>query len=152
VHTLKCELAADVLRSSGKLRLQVTGWSMLPTIWPGDTLLIERTEAESVSVGDIVLIGRDGRLMAHRLVTKGIDEAGLVTRGDGMESADPAADQSKLLGKVTLIVRKGRLIRPRKTLSIPEKAVAALVRHSHVAARVVVGVHGMRKTPEIQNI
>jgi hypothetical protein len=150
-HMVKCELAIDVLRSSGKLRLQVTGWSMLPTIWPGDTLLIERAEASSVSIGDIVLISRDGRLMAHRLVSKRMDKAELVTRGDGMESADPATDNSNLLGKVTLIVRNGRFVRPRRTLSFPEKAAAAVIRHSEVAARVVVGVHGIRKTSEVQN-
>jgi len=37
-HALKCELAGEVLRSSGRLRLKVSGSSMLPVIRPGDTL------------------------------------------------------------------------------------------------------------------
>ena len=35
---LNASLASEVLRSSGSLHLRVTGWSMLPTVWPGDTL------------------------------------------------------------------------------------------------------------------
>ena len=46
-HALKCELAAESLRLSGRLRLRVTGWSMLPTICPGDTLIIERADARA---------------------------------------------------------------------------------------------------------
>ena len=70
-HALKCDLAGEVLRSSGTLRLQVMGWSMLPTVLPGDTLVIESAHSNSVCEGDIVLFGRDRRLFAHRVVTKG---------------------------------------------------------------------------------
>jgi len=58
VHAIKCELASEVLLWSGKLRLRVTGWSMLPSVWPGDTLLVERIGAEEAREGDIVLFGR----------------------------------------------------------------------------------------------
>ncbi len=68
-HAVKCELAGDVLRSSGTLRLQVSGWSMLPAIRPGDVLVIHRAGSEDVSKGDIVLFSRDRRLFAHRVVS-----------------------------------------------------------------------------------
>ena len=42
LEAVKCELAAEVLRSSGELRLRVTGSSMLPAVWPGDELTIRR--------------------------------------------------------------------------------------------------------------
>jgi len=41
-ETLGCELAAEVLRSSGRLRLRATGTSMLPAVWPGDVLSVCR--------------------------------------------------------------------------------------------------------------
>src|SRR5262249_37101837 len=47
-HAIKCELAAEVLRFSGRLRLQVGGWSMLPSVFPGDTLLVEWSESAGV--------------------------------------------------------------------------------------------------------
>ncbi len=147
-HALKCELAGEVLRSSGRLRLQVTGWSMLPTIWPGDVLEIERADNEEVFQGDVVLYGRDRRLVVHRLVKKerkaGADA--LTTQGDAVRLPDPPFSAGALMGRVALISRSGRAIVPRKSLRISERAVAALVQRSIIAARVVVGVHGMRQS------
>jgi len=39
-HAAKCELAEKTLRRFGQLRCEVTGFSMLPSVWPGDLLLI----------------------------------------------------------------------------------------------------------------
>jgi len=146
-HARKCELAAEVLRSCGRLRLQVAGWSMLPTVWPGDTLVVERANANAVSEGDIVLFGRDRRLFAHRVVTKRSQsgDSQLVTRGDAMPAKDSPVSDDELLGKVSYIVRDGKCIEPSRSLRFSERAIAALVRSSEIAARVVVGVHGMRQ-------
>lgn len=149
-HALKCELAADVLRSSGKLRLQVTGWSMLPSIVPNDTLMIERATSEHISVGDIVLFRRDARLFAHRVVAKAVpaqqmDSPQIITRGDGMPQPDPMVRETELLGKVNFIVRNGKLIEPGRNLGFATRAVAELVRRSSSAARFVAGIHEMRR-------
>ncbi len=138
-HALKCELAAEVLRSSGRLRLRVTGWSMFPTIWPGDTLELERTERDALSAGDIVLFNRDRRLFAHRIWKT--NENTIVTRGDAMPQADPVVGDKEMLGRVASITRNGKCIEPSKNLSLPQRAVAGLVRSSDLGARVVVGIH-----------
>ncbi len=150
-HSLKCELAAEVLRSSGNLRLQVTGWSMLPTLWPGDILMFERVDPALLSEGDIVLVDRDRRLFAHRLVAKNLQNSGILTRGDAMRAPDPRVDEKKLLGKVSFILRNGRCIEPRKTLRVSERAVAALVQRSEIAARVVMGVHNLRQPSQVHS-
>jgi signal peptidase I len=151
-HALKCELAGEVLRSSGQLRLQVTGWSMLPSIWPGDVLLIERASPAEVSEGDIVLYRLDRRLMVHRVVAKvsAPGDVTLLTRGDAMPATDPSLPDSALLGRVSLIVRNGRNIRPKKSPGISQRATAALVQHSGLAARVVVRVHDMLQPSKVQ--
>lgn len=151
-HALKCELAGEVLRSSGKVRVQVTGWSMLPTVWPGDTLVIDRANSEGIAEGDIVLFGRDRRLFAHRVVAKAATpgQAQIVTQGDGMPCSDPPMNGSELLGKVSLIVRDGKCLEPKANLSFSERAVATLVRRSSSAARILVGVHGMRQSSREQ--
>ena len=147
-HALKCDLAGDVLRSSGTLRLQVMGWSMLPSVWPGDTLVIERADSSAISEGDIVLFGRDRRLFAHRVVIKPgrPGDSRVLTQGDAMPCADAPLAEDELLGKVSAIVRNGRLIAPSRRLRPSERAVADLVRSSEIAARVVVGVHGMQNS------
>jgi len=153
ISALKCELAADVLRSSGKLRLQVMGWSMLPSVLPGDTLLIGRTGGQQVSTGDIILFHRDGRLFAHRVVAKancpediGTNLLQILTQGDGIPWPDPPIGESNLLGRVNFIVRKGRILEPGKKLDIPQRAISMLVRRSSSAARLVAGIHGMRRS------
>ena len=149
LNALKCELAGEVLRSSGSLRLRVTGWSMLPTVMPGDTLLIDRIHSGTVSEGDIVLYGRDRRFFVHRVVAKGEPQkAEFVTRGDAMSSNDPPVPESDLLGRVSYILRNGKCIEPRRTMRLPERAVAAVVQRSTFAARVVVGMHGIRQNSE----
>jgi signal peptidase I len=148
-HYVKCELASEVLRSSGELKLQVTGWSMLPTVWPGDVLMIDRVGGDEVSEGDIVLFLRDRRLFVHRVVARDAlrqDSSGskyVATRGDSMSTADLPVAKSDLLGRVSSILHRGKWIAPRKSMGLPARAVAGLVRRSDLAARVVVGVHGM---------
>jgi signal peptidase I len=147
-HSLKCELAADSLRSSGALRLQVTGWSMLPAVWPGDTLMVERASLSTVSEGEIVLFVRDRRLFAHRVVTSShrIGGSQLVTKGDAMPTSDAPISDVELLGKVSRIERNGRSIEPSRNLRRSERVVAALVRSSEAAARVIVGLRGMQQS------
>ena len=147
-HSVKCELAGEVLRSSGTLRLQVTGWSMLPTVMPGDTLIIDRVSGDQVgrevSRGEIVLFSRNRRLFAHRVVSMPHGREGrVVTQGDGMPRPDPPMPASDVLGRVRFIVRNGRYIEPDIEMGLSRRAVAELVRQSHSAARVFVSVHEM---------
>lgn len=147
-HALSCEMASEVLRSCGKLRLKVRGWSMFPSVQPGDTLMVDRTPVEAVAEGDIVLFGRDSRFFAHRVVKKGngAGKTGMLTRGDAMTVSDPPVSESDLLGKVSFIVRNGKLFEPNKSLTLSERLVATLLSRSEIAARVVVGIHGLRQS------
>jgi len=151
VEAIKCELACEVLRCSGRLRFGATGWSMLPTVWPGDTLLIERASSESVSEGDIVLFGRDRRLFAHRVVAKhnNLDDQTILTQGDGMIDPDEPVRHAELLGKVSSIVRNGKRLEPRR-MNFLERVVAALVRRFDSCARLIVRVYDMRRDQQEQ--
>jgi len=119
---------------------------MLPTVFPGDTLIIERTDFSSAQRGDIVLISRDGRLFAHRLVDKtdGPQQSTVVTKGDSMAKADPVIERDKLLGRVSLIERDGEVLRPSRKLRASQCAVAALAQRSEIASRVVLGIRALR--------
>ena len=91
VTALKCELAGDVLRSFGTLRFSATGWSMLPSILPGDTLVVESVRPVQVRLGDVVLVGREGKLRAHRVVGMAGDPENprWITQGDALPAPDP---------------------------------------------------------------
>jgi hypothetical protein len=94
-------LAADVLRSSGELRLCVTGTSMLPSIWPGDVVRIQA--AATAEPGEVLLFRRNERLFLHRVI--GRDGRKLITQGDTHKVPDPAVQPHEVLGKAIAIER-----------------------------------------------
>jgi hypothetical protein len=143
-------MATEILRSSGRLRLRVTGWSMLPSVWPGDILEIQRISGQEISARDIVLFTRDRRLFAHRVVSAIQHRGGItiLTEGDGMPQPDPVFSESELLGKVCSITRNGRSFEPNARLGMAQRGMAALVRRSATAARIITSMHSMLHTPE----
>lgn len=134
-HAVKCKLAKEVLRKCGRLRLQAKGWSMLPTIWPGDTLIVSRIDEDSVVAGDIVLTSGTGSLVAHRVLA--MNEGSFLTRGDSVKWPDAPIIKSQFLGKVSAITRRGKIVEPRRSLRAGERWMAAFLRRSRFAARVI---------------
>lgn len=136
-ESLRCDLAADVLRRFGELRLQVNGTSMLPSICPGDVLTVHRQNIDHVRCGDIVLFERDDRLYAHRVLKKVEGRGGtlVIARGDALPEEDPPVYADELLGRVTSILRGRSRIDPRNGLTASERLVAWLARQSGWFAR-----------------
>jgi signal peptidase I len=141
-QAIQCELASEVLRSQEILHLQAAGRSMLPTIWPGDTLVIDRLAGDEIALGDIVLFTRNGRFVAHRVVANRGEQ--IHTQGDAVSSADAPLSSSDLIGRVSMIVRNGKLVRLRGSQRATDRALSTVVRRSEFAARVVMGVHKIR--------
>jgi signal peptidase I len=139
---VKCELASEVLRSFGGLRFAATGWSMLPAIWPGDILVVERVGSDEVRVGEVVLVGRDGRLCAHRVVSRSeslpLMRHYLITQGDALAAPDRAVSEGELLGRVVYLIRAGERIAVPAKLSLVARLIARIIRHFFLAARALV--------------
>jgi signal peptidase len=129
---LRLELAVEVARTFGSLRLRVTGTSMMPAVRPGDLLSIGRVNLRDTSPGEIVLFARGGRLFAHRIVGRGggSPDPHLVTRGDALLDDDPPVVQSELLGRVISIERGRSRVRPRPWRDGPNRVLGHLLRSS----------------------
>jgi signal peptidase I len=126
-----CDLLADVVRSAGSATLKVTGQSMLPAIRPGDLLTVQRHSPQGLQPGQIILIQRNQKLTAHRVVRVCGEQ--LVTRGDSVPSLDPPIPASEVVGVVTAIHRNGRPIG--LGFSLWKRAVAFVLRHSEWCTR-----------------
>lgn len=133
---LKIELAAEVLRSAGELRLRVTGTSMLPAIWPGEVLLIRRDGALQAGPGDVILFERDGRLCAHRVVRR-MEGPVWITRGDRLMHDDAPVSGDELLGRVVGV--------PRQTVA--QRAVAFVLARSWLVTRVALRLRRLGSPP-----
>jgi len=139
-----CEIVADCLRAGREVPLRVTGSSMLPSIWPHDTLLIRSVGDSKPSIGQIVLYARGGSLIAHRVVRR-VDDARssrFETRGDALLACDAPVVQSEILGFVTAIVRGNREVPVRAGKSAGLLSFA--LRNSDLFCRIALKVHDMR--------
>jgi peptidase S24-like protein len=135
----KLDLAAEILDLGGVIRVQASGASMLPTIWPGDVLVIQSKAGLEIVRGDIVLVAREGRFFIHRLV--GRSNAQWMTRGDSMPQNDPPWGADELLGRVTAIHRKGSVRIPQMRVSLPAYALAWMLCRSDTLRNVALRAH-----------
>jgi hypothetical protein len=156
---LRLELAVEVARTFGSLRLRVAGTSMMPAIRPGDLLSIDRVNLRDTSPGEIVMFARVGRLFAHRIVDQSggasdpcasapycASEPYLVTRGDRLLENDPPVFQSELIGRVTSIERAGSPVRSRPWLDVPNRVLGRLLRSSDRATVLFLRVTALWRT------
>ncbi len=102
---------------TGYRRVLFNGYSMYPSLKPGDVLVLAAVKAQAVECGDIICVARGGRYITHRVIDIHASPTAqnLITKGDNLPYPDPplSAGSGPLL-KVTMVMRKnGRLIRPR---------------------------------------
>jgi len=157
-NALGCELAGEIVRTFGRVRVRVTGTSMIPAVWPGDVLVVERRAVEKIQRGEIAVAERAGRLVAHRVVRATANcvalaphaapassavIAPLLTRGDSQLAPDEPLHPEELLGTVVLIERGRAARQPRRALNFAAKLVAGMAQRSTTATRVLVRLHDM---------
>ena len=144
-NALKRDLASEVLRSSGSLRLRVSGWSMLPLIGPGDVIVIEHLKETDIEVGDIVVFRLESRFVAHRVLEKNGRALSdwILTQGDALATPDAPIKRHQILGKVSSVLRRGRCFDPTNSRRRREQVLATLLRRSPRTARAMARVHGV---------
>ena len=104
VFAVHHELLRELIQTSGQVRVRANGTSMVPTIWPGEELVIQRLSGQ-IFAGDIVAFLRDQRLFIHRTIA--VDGATVTTQGDRLAAADAPVSHEQILGTVAKVVRRG---------------------------------------------
>jgi hypothetical protein len=139
VDSAKCDLAAEILRESGSLRLRAWGSSMLPSIWPGDILNIQRRELKQIAAGETAVFFPGSRMTAHRVVSHHCTF--LVTQGDSVPQPDAPVTAENLLGVVVSIERGGKLFAPALRPGLVARRTSVVLRRFDLAMRVWLHVH-----------
>jgi signal peptidase I len=109
----------DLLKKGNSAEISASGYSMFPTLRPGDRVLVNPiTENISPVPGDILIIKADNILVLHRLIEIRKNEEGnkvFFTRGDSMNESDPAVTGDQIVGIANSFTRnnKQRLLRSR---------------------------------------
>ncbi len=112
IDAVKSELLREVLRAFDEARLRVSGSSMLPSVRPGDVLVIRREIPPQILPGEVVVFARGERLFAHRVVRKSCmaGQPLLITRGDALPHEDAPLSSGELLGRVVRVERAPRQV------------------------------------------
>jgi signal peptidase len=146
-NATKRGLTAEVLRLHGQCRLQVSGTSMLPTLWPGDTVLIEQRSIYQLCIGDVVMYERDGRFILHRLMCLPgtVSEIFspnplLIARGDFVPHDDYPIPADCVLGVLAGVQHGSRCTSIPRRMSLSSRWIAALLRRSSWLLRVLLRI------------
>ncbi|MGH9529828.1 MAG: S24/S26 family peptidase [Terriglobales bacterium] len=142
IHKIK--LGEEILCSGGSIRLRVWGTSMLPSVWPGDVVIVEGYAVTSVVCGDIILYEANDSFFVHRVIGKSEDGVGWFTRGDALPQDDPAITKSQLLGRVSVIYRNGRTIVPKRGLAPLMRAAGWILSNSDHLRSLALRLHSLR--------
>ncbi len=101
------DLVESVINDDISLIINMKGFSMFPTLRPGDRGLIEKCNPKTLKKGDIVVFRLAQKIIAHRLIKiHSIDKKIVfITKGDNNSFIDQTFDVAALIGKITLIYR-----------------------------------------------
>jgi SOS-response transcriptional repressor LexA len=139
----KLSLVGEILRRQGSCRLKVSGSSMLPTLWPGDLVMIEHKSLSEILPGDVVLYQRDGRFFLHRLESVRMDHSGvlIMIRGDAMPQHDPPVSPDQLLGVLAGVWSDGHWVSLPRQMRGFSRGVSALARRSTLFSQLLLRVY-----------
>lgn len=86
------------------VRVVASGYSMIPTIWPGETVEISPISIEDVIVGDLIAFQRIHHIVVHRVIRKQNAESYflLKSQGDSNLKEDEPITTDIFLGKVSV--------------------------------------------------
>lgn len=100
----------DLLQSGHLVELPANGYSMYPTLKPGDKIIVRSlSDNEELKSGNIVVYKDRGGLVMHRLIrTYVADDARIfvVTRGDSRSKSDLPFPQKNILGVAVSYIRR----------------------------------------------
>lgn len=107
-------LGAELLASGITVRIKVSGFSMYPTMRPGDIVEISPVEpGVPLEPGVIIAIKRETDFIVHRFLGYA-EVAGVmvvIARGDSNEHVDRPVPSERVAGRVVTIIRGNKIIR-----------------------------------------
>jgi hypothetical protein len=111
---------------------------MLPALWSGDSVSVQRANLGDVRPGEVVVYARNRQFVAHRYVRRmlGVDDVMMVTRGDACLEDDMPVSPEEFLGVVACVARVGSE-RSWKSIGKAFRGPIRLIRSSDLARGLV---------------
>lgn len=135
----------QLLQDGQPVRMRMGGYSMFPVMLPGDVGIISKVPSEHLQKGEVVVVDRGDKWIAHRLV--GIQESGadvvFISQGDSIPFPDAPFGQDALRGVIRSVSRGHRTFDPRDGLWV--RAVMRAGAMVRPLARITVRTYGLTK-------
>lgn len=112
------ELVKTILESGNSVELPASGYSMFPTLRPGDLVIVKPFEKEALpNPGTVVIYEENNSLVMHRLIRIQKNDQGdllFITRGDSLSTVDNQWKLDQLVGVAQQYKRLkiDRLVKP----------------------------------------
>ncbi len=105
IDSIKIALFKEILKKEEHLGLTIVGMSMLPTLWPGDSVTVTHCSLEEIHPNDIVILKKNGSMITHRVYkiikNKTMPDLSVIyTKGDNNPAPDPPSTMSSVIAKV----------------------------------------------------
>ena len=113
------DVAEKLLGDGKSLRIPAEGYSMFPSIRPGNIILIDPVDdPDKLKPGDIIAWTRDSDIVVHRLIMiaerKG--QKRFVTCGDSSLGSDKPVSTARIVGKVEYTEVAGKTVKLRSDI------------------------------------
>lgn len=102
---------SGLLLASRKVRLRIASRSMVPTLRPGDQIVVQPVSPKELRPGDLILFEHQGRLICHRLVEIVGHSPTCLTQGEAASGGGERIDHDQVLGKVVAVRTWGLWLR-----------------------------------------
>ncbi len=102
-----------LLDENHTLGFRMKGYSMFPTLKEGDLGRVIKCSADELTIGDLIVFKLNDKLVAHRLIdiVHQNNQQVFVAKGDHNLHKDPPFTANELVGKISSIQRKKRIIK-----------------------------------------
>ncbi len=105
------KISQYLLEDGYSLKLTVSGNSMFPFLLENERVKIVPFQQSNINKGDILVFKKSGRFIAHRLIHIDKKQNRLLTKGDFCFQKDSPLSTNEIIGKITVVYRKGKEIR-----------------------------------------
>ena len=112
LHNELLDLAEILIDNDHQLQLRMQGFSMYPTLRPGDKGLVRKCSINEIQTGDIIVVKKQHKLIAHRLIriVSGGTNTLYICRGDQNGFEDKPATAGEIVGKLVSYERNGNKV------------------------------------------
>jgi len=112
LHKELLDWAEILIDNDHQLQLRMQGYSMFPTLQPGDKGLVQKCSIRDIKIGDIIVFRTNNQFVAHRLIR--IEQLGgdtlYICRGDQNGFDDKPIRKFEIVGKLISFERNHKFV------------------------------------------